>query len=555
MVDVSIIIPAYNVENYIRECIDSILDQKTKYSYEILVCDDGSTDNTYEILKSYYKEGKIKLFHCNHHGIVRALNLLLHAAESYYIMRMDADDKMLPNRIQFQLDYMEAHTNIDLLGGGRIYMKSQAHEGNNGYLNFNHFKNGNVVIHPTIVFKSSLNVQYKDTYPLAEDMYLYYELLCNKKVIYLDPTPVIEYREPELIDQKRMITMYNSGMKIAELFKKKNDVQSNEKYPLNVKLNNKSKELTCIITSRNEGNEVRKTIESIRKTAPLVPIILINDASDDGYDYDSLSKDFSNVKVHHNKTSLGVAKSRDIGVELTKTEYFVLLDGHMRFYNDYWETLLIKALIEHPRSIVTANTIIMKRDENGVIKNEDGSDYNVKLATGAIVNEDEPFYELTSKWAPYRRGECLEVTSIMGAVYASTVYWWRYIKGLEGLKNYGNDESFMSIKTWLLGGKCYVLNNWGVGHLYRDKHPYTVHHYLYQYNKLLMVELFIKDNELKKKIYGTYKEKLSPNEYGLLINELRKEKDWIQELKEYINERQIISLDQYLAINREYAKK
>lgn len=550
MIDVSIIIPAYNAEQYIKECIDSVLAQETKYSYEVIVCDDGSTDNTYQILCSYTSE-KMKIFKVEHIGIVGVLNLLLLNARGEYIMRMDADDVMLPNRVEFQMDYLKSHPNIDLLGGGRIFMKNGAQNGNHGFLKMEHFFKGNVVVHPTIVFKSSLNVRYKDDYKYAEDMYLYYELLCDNKVLYLDPTPVILYREEQETNYERAKLMWDEGQRVAELFKAKHAMQ-NCQYPLDVKLNDRSKDLTCIITSRNEGDEVRKTVESIRKTAPDVKVIIIDDASDDGYDYAAIANDYNDIRYVRNPEAMGVAKSRDIGVDLTETEYFVLLDGHMRFYNKYWDTLLVQAIIDHPRCIMTANTIVMRKEEDGKIVNEDGSDYNVRLATGAFINPDEPSHELTSKWAKHREGECLEISSIMGAVYASTVYWWKYIRGLEGLKNYGNDESLIAIKTWLLGGKCYVLNNWGVGHLYRNKHPYQVQSHLYVYNKVLLVELFIDDEKRKAEIWENHKKTCSQGNFTLMKEEIEKSREWINEMKQYIKDRQVISFDQFMTINKSF---
>lgn len=554
MIDVSVIIPVYNGEEYVKECIDSVLSQDTKYSYEILICDDGSIDNTYRIITSY-ETNKIKIFRKQHSGIVDALNLLLDNAKGRYIMRMDADDRMVSNRIEHQIDLMEHYYDIDLCGGGRICMEDNKEEGNHGFAQMIHFTEGNVIIHPTVVFRSSLNIRYEDVYPYAEDMYLYYKLLLDNKVLFCDPTPVIYYRNSWGKDLTKDKLMCDSGNKIMQLFKdylEKETVQ----YPLDTKVNDKSGELTCVITFKNEGIQAWKTVESIRKTAPLAPIILVNDASNDGYDYNKIVQDFDNVIMYTNEKSMGVGPARDFGVSKVKTEYFVILDAHMRFWNQHWDTLLLKALIEHPSSIVTSNTIIMRKNGNGIVENEDGSDYNISLATGAfIVENDDPLDELVSKWAPHKEGEFIEIPSIMGAVYASNVHWWKYIRGLEGLKNYGNDESLLAIKTWLLGGKCYVINNWGVGHIYRKDHPYHVHSYLFAYNKLLLIELFVDDAKKKKEIYEAYKKNLAKEQYESLIDELAKEKYWIQDMKEYIRDRQVMSMTDYLEMNRNYVKK
>lgn len=83
----SIIIPVYNVEKYIGKCLDSVMSQ-TYNDYEILVIDDGSTDNSKKIVKEY----KVKLIESNHVGVSEARNIAIKKAKGDYLVFLDSDD-------------------------------------------------------------------------------------------------------------------------------------------------------------------------------------------------------------------------------------------------------------------------------------------------------------------------------------------------------------------------------------------------------------------------------------------------------------------------------
>lgn len=89
---VSIVIPAYNVENYLKECVHSLLHQS--YSeYEIVIIDDGSTDSTYQICEELAAENsKVKIFHQENQGVSVARNNAMKHTIGKYIVFVDADD-------------------------------------------------------------------------------------------------------------------------------------------------------------------------------------------------------------------------------------------------------------------------------------------------------------------------------------------------------------------------------------------------------------------------------------------------------------------------------
>ena len=93
---ISIIIPVYNVEKYLRECLDSILAQSYK-DFEIILADDGSTDSSGNICDEYsMKYENIKVLHKNNNGLSSARNAGLDIAQGEYILFIDSDDVVSP---------------------------------------------------------------------------------------------------------------------------------------------------------------------------------------------------------------------------------------------------------------------------------------------------------------------------------------------------------------------------------------------------------------------------------------------------------------------------
>lgn len=110
---ISVVMPVYNSALYLRECMDSIISQTFK-DFEIIVLDDGSTDNSVDIIHSY-NDPRIVLVLCEH-DYIRTLNKGINMAKGKYIARMDADDIMCPNRLEVEYDFMEKNPRIDVCG-------------------------------------------------------------------------------------------------------------------------------------------------------------------------------------------------------------------------------------------------------------------------------------------------------------------------------------------------------------------------------------------------------------------------------------------------------
>lgn len=98
--DLSVVVPAYNVEQYIEQCVISILEQKTKYQYEIIIVNDGSSDRTSEILKNFEDNRNIRVIHQENRGFSGARNRALERYNGRYLMFVDSDDYILPGAIE-----------------------------------------------------------------------------------------------------------------------------------------------------------------------------------------------------------------------------------------------------------------------------------------------------------------------------------------------------------------------------------------------------------------------------------------------------------------------
>jgi glycosyltransferase involved in cell wall biosynthesis len=116
MVKVSIIIPVYDGEKYIREAVDSALNQTYK-DFEIIVIDDGSKDNTPNIFETY--GSKIKWKSQENKGQAFAINEGINMAEGKYLAYLDADDVCLPERFENQVKYLDEHPNVGLVYSDR----------------------------------------------------------------------------------------------------------------------------------------------------------------------------------------------------------------------------------------------------------------------------------------------------------------------------------------------------------------------------------------------------------------------------------------------------
>lgn len=472
---ISVCVPMYNASAYLRECIDSILGQ-TFSDFELLIIDDGSTDESRNIIRSY-QDVRIRLIESSH-DYINTLNLLLKEAKGKYIARMDADDIMLPDRLEVQYNYMEAHPETDILGCGMYYMgESEKLYANQGVVTIQDLLSGNYIANPTVMMRRDsirkANIQYDEKFKYAEDYHFWVQAAMSGLCMLNLDKPVLKYRSS---------SGQTSSVHSLEQYKRTKEVQSvlsrwlardeaiwADSHPCNIP--DTSNKLTVIIPFLNEKEEVGNTVRSIRATVgDQVDIIVINDQSNDGYNYRKDILPF-HVTYVYNKERKGVAASRDYGVNLCKTPYFILLDAHMRFYDTWWVDRIVSMLEQDDRCLLCCQTRLLVKNQKGeiVVKEKRSRTF------GACIQFDKNSYIPGVIWNYIEKNKnerTQEIAAVLGAGYAASTRYWKYLRGLEGLRYYGSDEAFISLKVWLEGGKCLLLKDLEIGHLYRNNAPY-----------------------------------------------------------------------------------
>lgn len=112
---VSVIIPVYNAEQFLRESIESILNQ-TFTNFELIIIDDASTDSSFEIIQSY-SDSRIRVFRNEINlGSAATMNKGIKESAGEYVARMDADDISLPHRLEKQVTYLDTYEGVYVVG-------------------------------------------------------------------------------------------------------------------------------------------------------------------------------------------------------------------------------------------------------------------------------------------------------------------------------------------------------------------------------------------------------------------------------------------------------
>ena len=120
----AVILPAYNAENFITECLESLLNQ-TFSDFCILAVNDASTDNTGKILETYAaKDARLRVYHLPQNqgepAVMQFAMDMLNYMNVEYVARMDADDICVPHRFERQVQYLDEHPEIDILGSNAL---------------------------------------------------------------------------------------------------------------------------------------------------------------------------------------------------------------------------------------------------------------------------------------------------------------------------------------------------------------------------------------------------------------------------------------------------
>ena len=232
---ITVLMPAYNAERYIGDAIQSVLKQ-TFADFELLIVNDGSTDDTVEVIGAF-NDPRIVVIYQDNKGIANALNYGLKYARAPFIARFDADDICYPERLQLQYDFMLANPEYSVIGSAADYIDME------GHFLFTHkppaFNNEEIqqlkysvcpFIHSCVFYKKDMVISkggYNEHAYTFEDHFLWVNILKDQKACNLAQSLIKVRLNPEsvTIDEKwrprkfrhiKYTTLKNRAISISE---------------------------------------------------------------------------------------------------------------------------------------------------------------------------------------------------------------------------------------------------------------------------------------------------------------------------------------------------
>lgn len=195
---ISVIMAVYNEEKFLKESIDSILNQ-TFNDFELIIINDCSTDSSLKIMKSH-QDKRIRIINNNKNvGFLNSRNKALKIARGKYIAILDGDDVSLPERFKIQFNYLEMNPNIFLVGSSAIFINEKGIE----ISRFRKYNDYELlawrmpvscgILSPSVMFRNEGYV-YNQGFGGAGDYDLYLRMLSDRKRLTNLPDFLVKYR-------------------------------------------------------------------------------------------------------------------------------------------------------------------------------------------------------------------------------------------------------------------------------------------------------------------------------------------------------------------------
>lgn len=262
---ISVLMPVYNAEKYLREAIESILNQTFK-DFEFIIINDASTDSSKKII-IFYKDQRIKYFENTHNlGVAKTLNKGLELATAKYIARMDADDISSPQRLAIEYGQIIKDNNIALVAssyetidqhGKYIYTVNDVSSAEEIFYTLQ-FRN--CLGHPTVIFNKEIILRefhgYKNCQ--AEDYDLWLRVSKKYKISKINKV----LHQLRISDTSRVsrfnIAIKNNALKIAQ-----NNLQTLISKPINIKFIKIFANLNSFNYSSQNIKEILKVLNDV----------------------------------------------------------------------------------------------------------------------------------------------------------------------------------------------------------------------------------------------------------------------------------------------------
>lgn len=382
---VSIVIPVYNGEKYVRYAIDSALAQ-TYDNIEIIVVNDGSTDKTDEIVKSY--GNKVRYIKKKNGGVSSALNMAIEKMKGEYFSWLSHDDTYEPTKIEDEIDYLRENkylgkkvivfSDYNLINTkGKIIGESRKdHEEivkKPEYILLKGHINGLSLLIPKQAFDDygGFDMELK----CVQDYEKWWQMMKTYKFVHIEKILVSTRWHKNQVTNTSPLVLAEGNAFYRKLIdavskKRKEELEGSEynfyrelerfyfntvytdvyEYCKNqadkildsVKIKESEKVVSVVIPFFDRHKEVMKAVSSVLKqTFENYEIILVDDGSkDDIYEVEELAKNNSKVKLYRNKNNLGASRSRNIGIEKATGDYIAFLDSDDEFEPNKLETQL-----------------------------------------------------------------------------------------------------------------------------------------------------------------------------------------------------------------------
>jgi len=225
---VTVVMSVYNGQAHIHEAIGSILDQ-TLTEWEFLIVDDGSTDDTATILKRYSSnDSRFKILkNTNNIGLTKSLNRGIKLARGKYIARQDADDKSLPERLEKQVQFLEANADYFLIGTdyeiidehSKIIGKPEIPVPINNHEIKAAINKYNTFVHSFVMFRndvSRIGYFYDTSYKYSQDYELWTRILKHHNAYNLPEMLGLIRTWPGMISEKKMKTQRRYTLRVKK---------------------------------------------------------------------------------------------------------------------------------------------------------------------------------------------------------------------------------------------------------------------------------------------------------------------------------------------------
>jgi glycosyltransferase involved in cell wall biosynthesis len=331
----------FNGERYLKQSVESILRQ-TYSDFEFIIINDGSTDGTEAILNRI-SDPRIRIVKNSEHlGLTKSLNKGIKISRGKYIARMDADDMSLPSRFKIQVNYLETHPEVAIVGSSYFHINeagkilSLIHLPVSDAIIREHLLKGNCFVHGSIMMKKEAIQKasgYDERFKYSQDYDLWFRISEISRIANIHK-PLYCWRLTQFSISKTYTKeqKYYSSLAVFEAIRRRYLNQaSNKPLPL----------VSVIIPTYNRSQSLLEAIESVLiQEYKYFEIIVVNNGGVDVQHIINDLKGRGNIKYVRHDCNRGLAAARNTGICLSEGKYIAYLDDDDIFYPMHLEILV-----------------------------------------------------------------------------------------------------------------------------------------------------------------------------------------------------------------------